>query len=348
MCDSALIIIPRKEVQYLMKTLAYLILSLLASACSQQEVYSSKAVSKSVHSNSIIAASALSDDGQLNIIVNGDGVCLWKNESKTNKPKCLSAAHAQHIEIAYISKNKQFFYLSNRVSVKKYALNNFQLQGEWQVADNIINDISSSKNGQLLLLGFRNGSASIINTQTNKVTTYQKHRLDINSVSLSDDGKIAFTGSSDKKAQLWNTTTGETLFEFNHATRVNHVDISADGLVGFSIDAVKDRKFWNLKTGQLIAELDTYLKFIEVNNSTFSDDKRLFLTGSPRQVLQLWRVSDGALLAQWQSAMEYGRASVLSVAINEKNSEKVENTNSIKIIASNSDGVLEQWLFPVH
>ena len=328
-----------------MKILILVMLSLLTSACSQQEVFSSKAVSKSIHSKSILEAAALSGDGQLNVVVNNDGVCLWQNlwqsKQQASAPKCLSAAHAQHIEIAQFSNNKQFLYLSNRVSVKKYAINNFQIVGEWQVDDNIINDLSVSKNGQMLLLGFRSGKASIIDTKTNKVTTYQKHRLDINAVSLSENGKVAFTGSSDKKAQLWHTSTGETLFEFNHATRVNHVDMSSDGLVGFSIDSVKDRKFWNLQTGQLIADLDTYLKFIEVNDSSFSDDKRLFLTGSPRQVLQLWRVADGALLAQWQSSMEYGRASVLSVALNEEQSVKI-------IVATNSDGVVEQWDFPVY
>ena len=333
----------------MMKIYILLMFSWLTLACSQQEVYSSKAVSKLSQSESVIEATSLSADGQLTIVVNNEGVCLWQNNKQSNVPKCLSASHAQHIEIAYISKNKQFFYLSNRVSVKKYAISNFQLVGEWQVSDNIINDISVSKNGQLLLLGFRSGKASIIDTQTNKIITYQKHRLDINAVSLSENGQVAFTGSSDKKAQLWNTSTGETLFEFKHGSRVNHVDISADGLVGFSIDAVKDRKFWNLKTGQLIASLDTYLKFMEVNDSVFSADKRSFLTGSPRQVLQLWRVADGALLAQWQSSMQYGRASVLSVAINESNNETLVNTKSATaIIASNSDGVLEQWDFPVH
>ena len=325
-----------------MKFVTLLILILLTSACSQQEVYNSKAVNKSIHSKSIIEATALSVDGQLNVVVSTNSVCLWQMKPLANAPRCLPASHSQHIEIARISKNKQFFFLSNRVSVKKYAIKGFEIVGEWQVADNIINDLSISKNGQLLLLGFRSGKASIIDTHINKVTTYQKHRLDINAVSLSDNGKVAFTGSSDKKAQLWNTATGETTFEFAHATRVNHVDISADGLVGFSIDAVKGRNFWDLKTGKLISELDTYLKFIEVNDSIFSNDKRFYLTGSPRQVLQLWRVADGALLAQWESAIQFGRASVLSVTMNEG------PNNTMSISASNSDGVLEQWNFPTH
>jgi WD40 repeat protein len=323
-------------------------LFLLMSACSQQEVFHSEVVSKNIQSKSIIEASALSSDGQLSVIVNSAGVCLWQNDRQSSAPKCLSAAHAQHIEIAHITKNKKFLYLSNRVSVKKYSIYNLQIEGEWQVANNIINDISASKNGQLLLLGFRSGKASIIDTQSNKVTTYEKHRLDINAVSLSEDGSLAFTGSSDKKAQLWQTATGETLFEFKHATRVNHVDISADGLVGFSIDSVKDRKFWNLETGQLISELDTYLKFIEVNDSVFSYDKRFLLTGSPKQVIQLWQVVDGALIAQWESSIQYGRASVLSVAMKKANTTMPGAKSVQSIFATNSDGVQEKWQFPVH
>ena len=337
-----------KKNEYIMKFLTLLILSILASACSQQEVYNSSAVSKVNHSKSPIKAAALSSDGELSVVVNTDRVCIWQNNQPASKPECLSAAHAQHIEIAHISKNNKFLYLSNRVSVKKYTMNNLQVVGEWKVADNIINDLSASKNGQLLLLGFRSGKASVIDTQTNKVTTYQKHRLDINAVSLSENGQLAFTGSSDKKALLWNTSNGETLFELGHASRVNHVDISADALVGFSIDAVKDRKFWDLNTGKVIAELDTYLKFLEVNDSVFSDDNRLFLTGSPRRVLQLWRVADGALIGQWESTAEYGRASVLSVAMNEAKHTEV-NAKSVKsIVTTNSDGVLEQWDFPVY
>ena len=331
-----------------MKFLTLLMFALLASACSQQEVYNSAALSKVNHSKSPIAAAALSYDGQLNVVVNTDSVCLWQNKQPASTPKCLSAAHAKHIEIAHISKNNQFLYLSNRVSVKKYSINNLQVIGEWQVADNIINDLSASKNGRMLLLGFRSGKASIIDTQKNTVATYQKHRLDINAVSLSENGQVAFTGSSDKKAQLWNTSNGETVFEFDHPSRVNHVDISADGLVGFSIDAVKDRKFWDLKTGKLIADLDTYLKFLEINDSVFSDDKRLFLTGSPRRVIQLWRVADGALIGQWESTAEYGRASVLSVAMNDADKKSIAKAKSVKsIVATNSDGVLEQWDFPV-
>ena len=164
----------------------------------------------------------------------------------------------------------------------------------------------------------------------------KNNRLDINSVSLSDDGAIAFTGSSDKKAMLWQTDTGKNIHEFKHASRVNHVSISADGKLGFTLDAIKDRTFWDLSTGKSIAELDTNLRFFEFNDSRFSADNTLLLTGSPKQIIKLWRVSDGALMAEWQSEMTRGRSSVLGVAYSGQD----------KIVTSNSDGLFEQWQLP--
>lgn len=142
------------------------------------------------------------------------------------------------------------------------------------------------------------------------------HRLDINAVALSDDGKLAFTGSSDKTAVLWQVNSGKKVAQFDHRTRVNHVSLSAQGKLAFSIDSINDRRFWDLATQIEQSELATSLKFLEINDSAFSDNNRLFLSGSPKQKVKLWRVSDGELLGQWQSFHQAGRTrvSVLSVS----------------------------------
>ena len=304
--------------------------------CSGQEVHTAKSTLALSHSDKIVTASALSKDGKFNLVADGKSVCLWKNSQSKSPLNCLRGNEAKFIEIVELSKNNQFYLTSNRVLVRLYSLLNNQLVGEWQVADNIINDIDISADGSLILLGFRSGKASVIDVTKNKVTIFDKHRLDINSVSLSDDGQLAFTGSSDKKAMLWQTETGINKHVFSHGSRVNHVSISADGTVGFTLDAIEDSTFWNLSSGDVLAELDTYLRFFEFNESVFSPDKSTLLSGSPRQVLQLWRVSDGALLAQWQSEITKGRSSVLSVAYQ----------GNSQIVSANSDGLLEQWQLP--
>lgn len=304
--------------------------------CSQQAVHTGKSTLALSHSDNVITASVLSSDGQFNVVADSKSVCLWKNTQVESPMHCLKGNEAKFIELVDISENNKFYLISNQVSVRLYSVLTNQQIGEWQVGNNIINDIDISANGSKILLGFRSGKASIIDVQDNKTDTFDIHRLDINSVSLSDDGNVAFTGSSDKKAMLWQTKTGETIHEFTHGSRVNHVQISGDGKIGFTLDAIKDRTFWNLSTGKVVAELDTHLRFFEFNDSLFSADNTLLLTASPKQVIKLWRVSDGALIAEWESEITLGRSSVLSVAY----------VGQDKVATSNSDGLFEYWLLP--
>jgi len=313
-----------------------LITTLTLLGCSEQEVHTGTSLLALSHSDNIIKASTISKDGQFTLVADGKTVCLWKSKQAKSPSHCLKGNEAQFMELVDISENNQFYAVSNQVSVRLYSLQSHRPLGEWQVEGNIINDMDISAMGDKILVGFRNGKASIIDVRNNKVSTFEKHRLDINSVSLSDNGDVAFTGSSDKVALLWNTSSGETIHEFTHGSRVNHVSISADGKLAFTLDAIKDRTFWDLSTGKSIAELDTNLRFFEFNDSRFSADNSLLLTGSPKQVIKLWRVADGALIAEWQSEMTRGRSSVLSVAYDGKD----------KIATSNSDGLFEQWQLP--
>lgn len=304
--------------------------------CSQQEVHTGKSLLALSHSDNIITASVLSKDGQFTLVADGKTVCLWESKQVKSPLHCLKGNEAQFMELVDISENNHFYAVSNQVSVRLYSLQNHRPLGEWQVEGNIINGMDISASGDKILLGFRSGKASIIDVRNNKINTFEKHRLDINSVSLSDDGEMAFTGSSDKTAQLWHTSSGENIHEFSHGSRVNHVSMSADGKLGFTLDAIKDRTFWDLSTGESIAELDTSLRFFEFNDSLFSADNSLLLTGSPKQVIKLWRVADGVLIGEWQSEATKGRASVLSVAYSGQD----------KIVTSNSDGLFEQWQLP--
>jgi WD40 repeat protein len=317
-------------------TLLGAISALSLFGCSQQEVHTGKSELALSHSDNIITAAALSKDGQFNLVADGKTVCLWKNKQVKSPLHCLTGSEAEFIELLDISEDNQFYLVSNQVSVRLYSVQGNKHIGEWQVEGNIINDMDISENGGKILLGFRSGKASIIDVKRNKVSTFDKHRLDINSVSLSDDGKMAFTGSSDKKACFWETDSGKNVHEFPHGSRVNHVKISADAKIAFTLDAIKDRTFWDLSTGELLSELDTNLRFFEFNDSLFSRDNSLLLTGSPKQIIKLWRVSDGVLIAEWQSEMTRGRSSILSVAYAEQD----------KVVTTNSDGLFEQWGLP--
>ena len=304
--------------------------------CFSDSVYQSLAIKQFSHGQQIIKAADISVDGQFTLLADNSSVCLWHNQSNKLHHPCHTGEQAQLIEIVKVAKNNQFYVTSNRVFVNLYDAANGKQLGQWSDGENIINDIAMSYHGDILLLGFRSGKATVINTKSGQVTLFEKHRLDINSVDLSDDGKLAFTGSSDKIAKLWQTNNGKELQVFEHRSRVNHLDISADGKVGFSVDALNGRFFWDLSKGEKVAELDTVKRFIEFNDSVFSADNQWFLTGSPKQKINLWRVSDGAMIGEWQAKQQRQRAAVLGVAFNEQQ----------QIISETSDGIAEVWSLP--
>ena len=305
-------------------------------SCSDQAVFKSESLTALSHSEVVTEASAISKDGRFHLVASEHAVCLWDQTQVESPPHCLKGYQAEYIELVDISENNQFYLTSNHVAVHLYSLVTHQLVGSWQIANDIINDLDISADGNKILLGLRTGQAVIIEVSSNKTTTFAQHRLTINSVSLSDDGNIAFTGSSDKKALLWHTETGENIHEFSHRSRVNHVSISSDGTKGFSLAAIKSRIFWDLTTGEKLAELGTSVRYFQFNDTRFSDDNSLLLTASPKQMIKLWRVMDGELLASWQSKITIGRASVLGVAFVDQD----------KIATSNSDGLYEQWPLP--
>jgi len=319
-----------------MKLLSLLTLAFLIVGCGQSNTFSSNALTQFKQSTELVAAADISNDGQYSLIADSQKVCVWNNLTSQLQHGCLVGEAKEYIEIVKISKNNAYYLTSNQVVVRLYHLDSGKKVGEWRLGENIINDIALSENADVILLGLRSGKAGIIRPFSNKVFTFKKHRLDINSVALSSDGLTAFTGSSDKMAMLWHTKTGKNTHSLKHKSRVNHVQISNDGTVGVTIDSIKDHKIWNLNSGETIAELDTHLRFFEFNHSIFSSDNKVLLSGSPKQKLQLWRVSDGALIGQWLAYQETTRASVLATSLNTQQ----------QAMSLTTGGMLETWNLP--
>lgn len=289
---------------------------------------------KANYSGRLVNTATLSSDGVFALISNDKEICVWNNETRDKVYPCVSDSDAAFVELSGISANNQYFYLSNRLSVSLYRLADGKFINQWTTDPNVINDIAISRDGLVLILGYRNGETSTINVIKNTLKTYKLHELDVNSVGVSGDGKLAFTGSSDKKAILWETATGEVKFSLKHRSRVNHVDINEAGNLAISLDAIKDRFIWNVNDNEQQAELNTNLKFLEFNDTSFSKDGKYLLSGSPNRKIHLWNASTGELIQQWISHKEEGRdrASVLAVSI-----------NAGKVATISSDGVYEEF-----
>ncbi|OKY25218.1 MULTISPECIES: WD40 repeat domain-containing protein [Thalassotalea] len=317
-----------------MRTYFLLLICVALSACTEQPVYTSLASVTQQYSEKVLKAADISTDGTITIVSDNEQVCVWDN-IKDQKSYCLQGLDAKLIELLGISHSKRYFYTSNRVNVHLYDLATGRLVRVWSAGDNIINDIAMANNEKALIFAFRSGQASVVSVHSDVINTFKPHRLDINSIAISNDGMSAFTGSSDKYASLWHTKTGEILDSYTHQSRVNHVALSPTGKFAFTLDAIKDRFFWRINNPQPQAELGSLVKFIEFNDSQFVNHNKWLLSASPKQVIQLWRVKDGELLAQWQAYKheQRFRSSVLAI----------EMINPNTIASMTSDGVYQQW-----
>ncbi|WP_286233992.1 WD40 repeat domain-containing protein [Thalassotalea sediminis] len=311
-----------------------ILLSLSLSGCFGEQVYTSTASVTQAYSDKVLKAADISHDGELTLFSDNDQICLWDNNLNT-KRYCLQGLDAKLIELLGISHSKRYFYTSNRINVHLYELATGRLMSVWSAGDNIINDIAMAKNESAIILAFRSGQASIVSVHDKRINTFTPHRLDINTVAISSDGMKALTGSSDKQATLWHSKTGKVIQTYTHQTRVNHVALSQDAKLAFTLDAIKDRFFWQLSDTKPIATLATRIKFIEFNDSTFGNQNKWLLSASPKQTIQLWRVADGELLAQWQAYKheQRYRSSVIAV--------EIISSNSMASITS--DGVFQRW-----
>jgi len=85
----------------------------------------------------------------------------------------------------------------------------------------------------------------------------------------------------------------------------------------------------------MLAELQSNIRFIEFNDSVFSSDNTLLFSASPKQKLQAWQATDGALVGQWQAfkTPQRDRSSVINIT--------QIKTKEIAIITS--DGVYQTW-----
>lgn len=328
------------KVRYTMSKLTYCVLFSLIFiiGCSDSTLVENPALKTQHYAEKLLKAADISQDGRYSLISDNQQVCLWNNIENYKVYKCINGPDGKLIELVGIAKSNNYFYTSNRVNVHLYQLDTGKLVSVWSAGDNIINDMAMSADDSTMILGFRNGQVSVVSVHSPKIETFDIHRLDINSVSLSDDGQVAFTGSSDKTAKLWQTQDGNIIKTFQHNLRVNHVALSNDAKLAFSLDAVSDRFFWLLPSGQLFSELQSTVRFIEFNQSQFSPNKQWFLTGGPRQKLQLWRSTTGELYSRWTTFKppENIRSSVLSVRF----------LNNDSVASLTSDGVYQTWQIP--
>jgi WD40 repeat protein len=138
-----------------------------------------------------------------------------------------------------------------------------------------------------------------------------RHSGRVNSVLFSTDGRLLASVGADSEIKLWRADAGELVNTLSQNKRVPHsIAFSPDGkmLASGSASPTRNLLLYDVADGSLLRTVTAH------NNGTtciaFTPDGSLMISGGGDYTLKLWRVSDGALVKEFNQG-----AHVISLAV---------------------------------
>ncbi|MBV8833199.1 MAG: hypothetical protein JO108_28720, partial [Acidobacteriaceae bacterium] len=138
-----------------------------------------------------------------------------------------------------------------------------------------------------------------------ELRTLQGHSP-VNGVAVSADGQLAVSASEDYTLKVWDVESGRELRTLQgHSDTVNGVAVSADGRLAVSASMDRTLKVWELASRRELRTLQGHsreLRTFKVRSSSVyavavSADGRLAVSASADNLLKVWELASGALLA---------------------------------------------------
>lgn len=272
-------------------------------------------------------AGALSDDGRYAVIgSNHNGISLWRLD---DGERLYDWTHQENLSTTLISADfspdQRWVVTADTHTMALWDLQTGKAPRFWKAPGEIYS-VQISHNGATALLGLRNHTAVLFDIQQGGILRTLNHTSRVRSVALSDNGTTAVTGSEASVATAWNLSTGQVLSRMHHENEIQLVALSGDGQLAFSASRYDKAVFWDTASGELYRELEIpperRKRGQTFTTARFSPDKKFLLTGQPDQTVTLWRVNDGAMMANWQvpkrKAWTPSGATILNVAFSQK------------------------------
>ncbi len=186
-------------------------------------------------------------------------------------------------------------------------------KGEGAVANEPMNSVAFSPDGQWIGLGYHDGSLRLRDLHGEaSPMIYQGHTNEISCVAFSANGRALVTGSLDKTLRLWELGIPLSMGIGHHDEGVNSVSFSPDGCSIVSGGDDKTIKLWQINEptvpesdGNLLNRLSLVSSLVghkdAVTSVVFTLDGEFIISGSRDKTIRLWQCAEqGRWVPLWQ------------------------------------------------
>lgn len=168
----------------------------------------------------------------------------------------------------------------------------------WEALDRILS-IDLSEDGELALIGMRDGTLDLFNLRTGQVLQRMKHEAEIRSVAISQDGSIGISGSDDFSAKSWDLKSGEVLHTLSLSNQIKTVGLSPDATLAFTSAQREGALLWDPENGTTKQTIEA--RYTNYSSVEFDDSGKQLYLGTSAGLIEHWSIAKNEKLNTWQA-----------------------------------------------
>jgi len=174
---------------------------------------------------------------------------------------------------------------------------NFYDEGE-------INDLIFSIDGKFVVSASEDPTIKVWSIETGKIVqAFEKAEGRLGAINISNDGKNILSSTGNKNVDVWGLLDGNLKNQLRgHNSYITEIKVSLDKVCTLSVDGAV--RIWDLESGKCLKNYNNLNQtskfprafFNKTTSLAFSEDSKLFTTGTEGGIINLWESDSGRLI----------------------------------------------------